>query len=197
MTETPSCSAQMVQIVKESAQVVLDRQEISAISQAVGTAVGENVWLARDISGIATALENRYGLQGARGTALQIGRAAFKGILFTFGSEDGFEDEEYRLLPVRKRARAGLEKLAAIFDCSCGLHVTVTAEPDAWLWTLADCQHCDDPRVESTVSHFMLGLLQEYFAYISGGKVFIVEETACRADGDPECVIRVHRLPID
>lgn len=197
MNETPSCSAQMVLILKESARVVLDGQEITALAETAQIPQEEPVWRARDIAAIASALESRYGVMGARGTALQVGRAAFKGIMLAFGSEDGFEDEEYRLLPVRKRARAGLEKLAAIFDCSCGIQVKVTAEPDAWSWTLADCQHCDDPRVESTVAHFMLGLLQEYFSYISGGKVFVVEETACRADGDPVCVIRIHRLPLD
>jgi len=197
MTQTPQCSTQMVQIIRDAAHVVLASEELTAIASAARVDQGEQIWGAKAMSAISAALENRYGLLGARGTALQVGRAAFKDVAHTFGHEDGFEDEEYRLLPVRKRARAGLEKLAAIFDCACGIRVAVTAEPDAWLWTLADCEDCQDPRVESAVAHFMLGLLQEYFAYISGGKVFLAEETACRADGDPACEIRIQRMPLD
>ncbi|HWR65711.1 MAG TPA: hypothetical protein VN364_06295 [Bellilinea sp.] len=191
----------MVQIVREASRVVLDPAELESLAAAAGLpmpkAGGQSHWSWKNFSDLSTELTARYGQLGARGTALKVGRAAFQGVVRTYGSAEGFEEQQYQLLPVRKRARAGLEKLAAIFDCACGMRVTVTAEPDAWLWTLAECEECNNPAVEAMVSHFMLGLLQAYLAWISGGKVFQVEEIACRADGAPDCVIRVLRNPLD
>jgi hypothetical protein len=200
-SEPSNCSAQMIQIVLEGAREVLDSAELAVLFETAGVQLpgaGQSFnGGAGDVRLLAAALDMRYGVLGARGAAVRVGQASFQGVVRAFGSEGGFEAEEYRLLPVRKRARAGLEKLAAIFYCACGIKVAVTAEPDAWLWTLADCEYCQDPRIESAVSHFMLGLLREYLAWSSGGKVFQVEETACRANGDPNCVIRIQRLPLD
>ena len=196
-----NCSEEMVRIILEASSVVVDPTEVEALAASAGipSAGPERAiaWSWKNFQDLSLALDARYGPLGARGTALKVGRAAFQGVVRTYGSADGFEETQYQLLPVRKRARAGLEKLAAIFDCACGMRVAVTAEPDAWLWTLADCEQCNDPAVEAMVSHFMLGLLQAYLGWISGGKVFQVEEIACRADGAPNCVIRILRLPLD
>ena len=203
MTESEpcNCSVQMAQIVLEGAREVLNSAKMATLFESAGVRLPDTTSPTtadgNDIKLLAAALEMRYGALGSRGAAVRIGRASFQGVMQVFGSEDGFEAEEHRLLPVRKRARAGLEKLAAIFECACGIHMAVTTEPEAWLWTLADCETCHDPRVETTVSHFLLGLLREYLAWSSGGKVFQVEETACHADGDPNCVIRIQRLPLD
>lgn len=203
MTESEpcNCSVQMAQIVLEGAREVLNSAEMAALFESAEVRLPDTTSPTtadgNDIKLLAAALGTRYGALGSRGVAVRIGRASFQGVMRAFGSEDGFEAEEHRLLPVRKRARAGLEKLAAIFECACGIHMAVTTEPEAWLWTLADCETCHDPRVETTVSHFLHGLLREYLAWSSGGKVFQVEEIACRANGDANCVIRIQRLPLD
>jgi len=38
--------------------------------------------------------------------------------------------------------------------------------------------------------------LQEALYWLSGGKVFNVEETACIAKGDPACTIVIDRIPL-
>ncbi len=193
------CSEEMAKIILDGAREVLDRTEISALLEAAGVALPETggAWTKDLLLSILTAIEKRHGSLGARGLAVRIGRASFPGFVKIYGSDEGFEDAEYRLLPVRKRARAGLEKLAAIFNRACGLRIVVDSEPDAWVWTIADCHQCSDPLIESALSHFMLGLLQQYLGWISGGKVFQVEETACQAKSYPNCVIRIHRKPLD
>lgn len=193
------CSDEMTRIVLEGAREVIDRDEIATLIEMAGVPVPEQgvKWTEGQFLAFIGVIKKRHGTLGARGIALRIGRASFQGFIRTFGTEDGFEEPEYRLLPVRKRARVGLEKFAAIFQCACGMKITVDTEPDAWVWTLADCQQCGNPLIESAVSHFMLGLLQQYLGWISGGKVFQVEETACQADGAPSCVIRIARLPLE
>lgn len=193
------CSDEMAQIVLDGTREVIEPDEIDSLVAMAGVPVPEQgvSWTESQFLAFIGVMDQRYGKLGARGVALKIGRASFRGFVRTFGTEDGFEEPEYRMLPVRRRARAGLEKFAAIFECACGMKISVDTEPEAWVWTIADCRQCSNALIESTVSHFMLGLLQQYLGWISGGKVFQVEETACRADGAPNCVIRVARLPLE
>jgi len=193
------CSAQMVKVVLEGVREVIDLEEMSAVLTEAGIShlQDKTEWTMDAFKQLLGTMENRHGRLGVRGIAVRVGRAAFPELVKAYGSEGGFEEPEYRLLPVRKRARVGLEKIAAIFNCACQLRVAVDTEPDAWVWTVAECPVCADPQVESVVSHFMLGLLQAYLSWISGGKMFQVEETACMADGAPNCIIRIQRLPID
>jgi predicted hydrocarbon binding protein len=41
-----------------------------------------------------------------------------------------------------------------------------------------------------------VGLLQESLYWLSGGKIFNVEETECIARGDPACTILIEKQPI-
>lgn len=197
--EPIKCSNQMVQVVLEGVREVIDQEEISAVLAAGGLPnLGDQThWTFDAFKAVLSSMEVRHGRLGLRGIAVRVGRASFAELVKVYGSDGGFEEPEYRLLPVRKRARVGLEKIAAIFNCACHLRVAVDTEPDAWVWTIANCPSCGDPQVESAVSHFMLGLLQAYLSWISGGKMFQIEEKACMADGAPNCIIHIHRLPID
>lgn len=197
--EPIKCSDQMVQVVLEGVREVIDHDEISAVlaSGGISNFDDQTDWTLVVFKAFLSGMEIRHGRLGLRGFAVRVGQASFPELVKAYGSDGGFEEPEYRLLPVRKRARVGLEKIAAIFNCACHLRVAVDSEPDAWVWTIADCPLCNDPQVESAVSHFMLGLLQAYFSWISGGKMFLIEEKACMADGAPSCIIHIHRLPID
>jgi predicted hydrocarbon binding protein len=44
--------------------------------------------------------------------------------------------------------------------------------------------------------HLAVGLLQESLYWLSGGKMFNVEETACIGRGDAACTISIDRTPL-
>jgi predicted hydrocarbon binding protein len=39
-------------------------------------------------------------------------------------------------------------------------------------------------------------LAQESLYWLSGGKIFHVEETACIAQGDPRCTLKIDLVPL-
>ena len=51
-------------------------------------------------------------------------------------------------------------------------------------------------KAEEPVCHLAVGLIQEALYWVSGGKVFNVEETTCIAVGSPVCTIAIEQTPI-
>jgi predicted hydrocarbon binding protein len=50
--------------------------------------------------------------------------------------------------------------------------------------------------VDDPACHLAVGLLQESLYWVSGGKIFNVQETHCIARGDPACTIAIGMTPI-
>jgi predicted hydrocarbon binding protein len=149
------------------------------------------------ISALQQALEDVYGLQGARGITLRSGRAAFCYLLKALGEQIGFDDLEFRLLPPRRRMQAGLERLAQTLGSEAGGTIQVQDQEKAWLVRIEDCPECRDRQSETAMCFFSVGLLQEFLTWLSGGKVYLVEEITCRGRGDAACTFRIDKKPLD
>lgn len=143
------------------------------------------------------ALEHVYGELGGRGLAQRIGRAVCRALLRDFGEELGLTTLEQRLLPTQERIRSGLRMLAqavAADDHAAGVEETA----DAYLWRVEQCADCSgrEPAAHA-LCYFTTGLLQEFMEISGGGKVYVVSETECAACGDPACVFRIPKKPLD
>jgi predicted hydrocarbon binding protein len=149
------------------------------------------------VSALQQAVEEVYGPQGARGVALRSGRSAFCYFLKTFGEKTGLRELDFRLLPPRRRLKTGLERLAHVMNAETGGEVIIQDDEDAWLVRIGRCPECWKKQSEATHCFFSVGLLQEFISWLSGGKIYLVEEIACRAKGDPACIIRIDKKPLD
>ncbi len=152
---------------------------------------------ARELSAIQSSLEEMYGKRGGRGVALRAGRVSFKYILRYFGTVLGLTDLNYRLLPAPVRLRTGLEALVKLFSDLEGGPVEVEQAETAWLWRSKACPFCWQRTTSEPACAFTVGMLQEFMSWNSGGKVFHVEETECRAKGKPACVFRIETKPLE
>lgn len=65
------------------------------------------------------------------------------------------------------------------------------------LWHIERCPLCWERQSTDVLCHLAVGVLQEALYWLSGGKSFILQETACIARGDPACTIAIHRQPLD
>ncbi|MRR29466.1 hypothetical protein EG834_03840, partial [bacterium] len=96
-----NCSTEMVQIILEASSVVVDPTEVEALAASSGLLLPRpnqaEAWSWQDFQNLSVALKARYGQLGARGTALKVGRAAFQGVVRTYGNADGFEEPQYQL----------------------------------------------------------------------------------------------------
>lgn len=148
------------------------------------------------IGGLMTQLENAYGPRGGRGLAIRAGRVAFKYGIREFGQQIGLMETTFRLLPLRAKIRMGGQALADLFNQATGQRVSIKEEDGKLLWVIERCPLCWERHTEEAACHLAVGLLQESLYWLSGGKIFNVEETLCIAKGDPTCTIEVGLTPL-
>jgi len=149
-----------------------------------------------DLSQILVALEQLFGPRGGRGVALRSGRVCFKYGLREFGPMLGFSDLAFRLSPLETKLQAGVEIFADIFNQFSDQRVRVEVGDEQILWHIDRCPVCWNRHADSPVCHLAVGILQESLYWVSGGKVFTVEEVSCTARGDPTCSILIEKQPL-
>jgi predicted hydrocarbon binding protein len=150
-----------------------------------------------ELSRIQKSLEDLYGLRGGRGLALRTGRACLKYTLRDFGSSLGLAELDFRLLPLASKMRQVSRSFAGLFSQISDQSIN-TAEDERYLfWQVSPCAVCWERRTDSPACHLLVGWLQEAMYWVSCGKHFCVEEIECTAQGDPACIIRIDKQPIE
>ena len=142
-------------------------------------------------------LEQMYGPRGGRGLALRTGRVCFKYGIRDFGLEMGLTETAFRLLPMNTKLHIGAQAFAELFNKYSDQIVRIEEEEGKLLWHIDRCPMCWERHSEDVVCHLAVGLLQESLYWLSGGKIFNVEETHCVARGDPRCTIQIDTTPLD
>ncbi|MBC7249889.1 MAG: hypothetical protein H5T62_06340 [Anaerolineae bacterium] len=135
-----------------------------------------------EMSRINQALEDMYGPRGGRGLAIRAGRAGFKYALKDFGSLLGMADLAFRLLPLGMKLKVGLNAMADTFNKFTDQRVTLEEETDHFVYIIDRCPVCWGRHTEEPSCHAAIGLLQETVHWISGGKMFQIEEVTCAAE---------------
>lgn len=148
------------------------------------------------VSHLTQVLEQAYGPHGGRGLALRIGRASFNYGVRQYGTQMGLTEMAFRLLPLPAKLHAGAKAFAELFNKFTDQQVRVEMEDGRILWYIDRCPLCWERKTHDAVCHLAVGLLQEALYWISGGKVFNVEEQTCIAAGDQACTIVIDQTPI-
>ena len=148
------------------------------------------------VSNLTEMLEQAYGPHGGRGLALRIGRACFNYGVRQYSTQLGLTEMAFRLLPLPTKLHAGASAFAELFNNFTDQRVRVEDENGKILWHIERCPLCWERKAHDPVCHLAVGLLQEALYWLSGGKVFNVEEKTCIAAGDPTCTIVIDQSPI-
>jgi predicted hydrocarbon binding protein len=90
----------------------------------------------------------------------------------------------------------GAKAFAELFNSFTDQKVRVEEGDGKLFWHIERCPLCWERRAQEPVCHLAVGLLQEALYWLSGGKVFTVEEITCVATGDKACTIVVDQSPI-
>lgn len=135
-------------------------------------------------------LEEIYGLRAGAGLALRIGRALFHHGLRAHGHSIGLDGSSFRLLPFAAKMRTASAAFAGLFERQAGIVLNIEQTADQLTCHLGDCPLCGDAGRQSGC-HLAVGLLQEALYWLSGGRQYPIEETACRRAGAPGCVLTV------
>ena len=150
----------------------------------------------KQISHLQAGLESAYGTRVGRGLAMRIGRVCFKHSLVEFGSELGFSDLSFRLLPLQAKIKNSNEAFAALLNTITDQQVRLLIDEKSITWQIEHCPLCRERHSEVPCCHLAVGWLQEALFWVSGGKCFQVEEQKCIASGDSACTIVIDRAPL-
>ena len=148
------------------------------------------------LSKLMDMLEQVYGPHGGRGLAARIGRACFNNGIRQYGTQMGLTEMAFRLLPLPAKVSAGAKAFAELFNTFTDQKVHVEEENGKLLWYIDRCPLCWGRSGQQPVCHLAVGLLQEALYWISGGKVFDIEEVTCIAAGDENCTIMIDQSPV-
>ena len=146
-----------------------------------------------DVSRIQIGLEEIYGPRAGQGLSLRIGQASFKYGLREFGQINGITDLAFRLLPLPTKLSKGADIFAETFNRFSDQRVRVEQNQEKIFWHIERCPVCWQRSTNQPCCHLAVGILQEALYWISGGKLFNVEEIACIAQGDPTCTIMIDK----
>jgi predicted hydrocarbon binding protein len=148
------------------------------------------------VSNLTGMLEQVYGPHGGRGLALRIGRACFNYGIRQYGKQLGLTETAFRLLPLPTKLQTGAKAFAGLFNTFTDQNVQLEEEDGKLLWHIERCPLCWERKTHEPVCHLAVGVLQEALYWLSGGKVFHVEEKTCIAAGDNACTIVIDQTPI-
>ena len=147
-------------------------------------------------SALNGALDEIYGPRGGRGLALRAGRASFVRGLRDFGALAGISSESFNNLPLPTKLKIGIPALAKVFSQFSDQLSTVETTDEYYLYHIHQCPVCWGRSSDRPICFAIVGLLQEGLKWVSGGREFRVEETACQAQGDQLCTFRISKEPL-
>lgn len=183
-------------ISKGGVDAILHLAELDDLIQNYPPSKAEKSFSFEKVSLLLGTLEQAYGPRGGRGLALRTGRASFKYGLKEYGSMLGLTEVAFRLLPLSTKLRVGARSFAELFNKHTDQRVRVEETDSTIFWHIERCPLCWERKADEPICHLAVGLLQEALYWLSGGKVFNVEEAACIARGDSNCTILVYKTPL-
>ncbi len=207
MTNSETCfyPNRMGRIILLSMEEVMGRNGVNSVLKlaslpelidAYPPDTGERTFPFPSIGNIMDVLEKSYGPHGGRGLALRVGRACFNNGVRQYGTQIGLTEMAFRLLPLPQKLTAGAQAFAGLFNTFTDQRVRVEVENGTLLWHIDRCPLCWGRKTQDPACHLAVGLLQEALYWLSGGKMYSVEEKTCIATGDASCTIVIHSTPI-
>ncbi len=181
---------------RNGVNAILKLASLSALMEAYPDDSTKLAFPFTTLSGITDMLEHAYGPHGGRGLALRVGRASFNYGVRQYGTQLGLTEMAFRLLPLPLKVSAGARVFAELFNNFTDQRVRVEEDNGKLLWHIDRCPLCWERKSQDPVCHLAVGLLQEALCWLSGGKIFNVQEQTCIAAGDAACTIVIDQSPI-
>jgi hypothetical protein len=137
-------------------------------------------------SAIAGALEELYGLRGARVFAVRAGTATFKQILMDTSEPVDVNSESYQSKPLVEKISFGLSVIRDTFSNTKDTAIPRTEE-GSFLYSVQYCPVCWGRKTSVPSCYLISGLLQASIRWSTNGKEVVIEQTKAHSCGDATC----------
>jgi hypothetical protein len=150
-----------------------------------------------DLGQVQSAMEKKFGTKELQGLLVRSGRASCKFFVKQYGPGMQVTSMEYRLLPSKKRLTKGLKAAAGLCSELFKKEISVVDENDHWIWQENDTLSASRSHTFGHECFFTIGLLQEYLAWLSGGKAFSVKLAEQVGQTGSACCLTISKQPIE
>jgi predicted hydrocarbon binding protein len=148
------------------------------------------------IARLNQGLSELFGPRGGRRLALGTGRNFFLCALGEIGTLAGVTDLADRSLPLQVKLKDGLTAVARTFSQTSDQTTWLVEQELQFFYHVDPCPVCWQRRSERPICFITVGFLQEAVSWLSRGLDFRVQQTACKAMGEENCVFRIDSEPI-
>jgi len=189
-------SDQFGQLMLEGAREIIGQAGVNAVVNRAQILYAEDAVAGTQTTGVGhiqTALEELYGQRGGQGVAIRSGRVSFNYLLRVEGKELGLMETNFRMLPGQARIYVGLQLLAQRLADMVKRSVVVEEKETCWMWRMDNEPHLDNSRVAKNRCFFIIGFLQEYLMWASGGKYHSVQEVSGGEKMSDVCLIQLEK----
>ena len=190
------CSDQFGHLMLEGAREIIGQAGVNAVVNRAQVLYADgpmNGGKTASAGHIQSALEELYGQRGGQGVALRAGRSGFNHLLRTDGKEMGLTETNFRMLPSQARIYMGLQLLAQKLSAMIARTVQVEEHGAYWLWRMENELQPGSEGVAQSRCFFIIGFLQEYLMWASGGKYHNVQEVAQVDEPGKMCLIQLEK----
>lgn len=140
-------------------------------------------------------LQASFGEQGALGIAARSGQEYFNDFYRHHSAETQLISRDFRMLPKPRRMFRGMEILASFHNqVFPNLQIAASKDEVNWYWQIADLgSWLNDPFHFAFLQSFIMGFLQEFLSWASGGKFYPITEFKPVDQKIGAMVIQIHK----
>ncbi len=137
-------------IGKDAVRSVFNLSSLASYADEYPEARPEKTFPFKAVTQLQESLEQVFGPQGGRGTALRIGRACFQYGLREYGSMLGMTEMAFRLLPLPTKIHSGAKLFADLFNKQTDQVVRIEEKDDKLFWHIERCPLCWERKTTRT-----------------------------------------------
>ncbi|MDX9863361.1 MAG: hypothetical protein RBT34_01005 [Anaerolineaceae bacterium] len=190
------CSDQFGHLMLEGAREIIGQAGVNAVVNRAQVLYANDPVTGGDaanVGHIQAALEELYGQRGGQGVALRAGRSGFNHLLRAEGKTMGLTETNYRMLPSQARIFVGLQLLAQKLSAMIARPVEVEEQAACWLWRMENEVQQGSEGLAQNRCFFIIGFLQEYLMWASGGKYHNVQEVTEGEEPGKMCIVQLEK----
>jgi hypothetical protein len=141
-------------------------------------------------------LEEVYSNPSGKGIEHRVGQACFRYFLQRMGSEMGFFQSTFKLLPIKQKVLTGLNAMSGVGSRIFNEKIQFNEKDSSYQLQIGGKKPFDRP-VGYYGCDFVVGFIKEFMAWVGNGKVYEVNEKECRSKGHDHCIYQISKVPLD